>query len=155
MIIYQQSNILFFEINGNKYSTFIADNTPDFSRISEPTLSILQAAWEAEKDNIEVIPDPKPIPVVITPDWDGLSARVLGGELLPLFTKVTVEAINSNAISIARGDISLAVTVIKDEDALASSLALLQQCGFVFTNEEKQLWNNTVTELGFSEIAWI
>jgi hypothetical protein len=131
---------------------------PDFTSTNEPTLSVLVDAWSdflESGEELEIIPDPEPIPVVITPDWDGLSARVLGDDLLPIFTRVTVEAISSNPISIARGDTSLAVTVIKNELALASSLALLQQCGFVFTDEEKQLWNNVVTELGFSEIVWI
>ena len=127
------------------------NNAPDFTGITEPTLSILQAAWEAGKDNIEIIPDPEPIPEIKNPDWEGLVAEVLGGDLLPLFTCVTAEAINSNPISIARNDINLAVTVIKNEQALASSLALLQQCGFVFTNEKKQLWNTTLQELGFGK----
>ena len=128
------------------------DNAPDFTGITEPTLSVLQAAWEQGKDVIEIIPDPV-ITQTIEPDWDGLKNMVLGGELYPLFTRVTIEAANSNAINLARNDINLAVTVIRIEAALASGLSLLQQFGFVFTQEEKQLWNTTLEELGFSEIV--
>ena len=103
---------------------------------------------ESEDTAIDFVP-------VIVPGWNGLAKKVLGGDLLSLFTRVTAEAINSNPISIARNDINLAVTVIKDENALAASLKLLQQCGFVFTDEEKQLWNNVIEELGFSSVVQI
>lgn len=129
------------------------NNAPDFTGIEEPTLSVLINAWEAGKDNIEIIPDPEPIPEIKNPDWEGLATKVLGGRLFPLFGRLTSEAINSNPISIARNDINLAVTVLKNENALAASLKLLQQCGFIFTDEEKELWNNEMDTLGFSEIT--
>ena len=103
---------------------------------------------ESEDTTIDLVP-------VVLPDWNGLVTKVLEGELLPLFNRLTSEAINSNPISIARNDINLAVTVIKNENALAASLALLQQLGFVFTDEEKQLWNDAVEELGFSSVVQI
>lgn len=151
----RNSTTLFLEsLNATTQLPWVAD-APDFTGITEPTLSVLRAAWEAGKDNIEIIPDPEPIPEIKNPDWDGLIGKVLGGDLLPLFTRVTAEAINSNPISIARNDINLAVTVIKNENALASSLKLLQQVGFIFTDEEKQLWNDAVEELGFSSVVQI
>ena len=119
---------------------------------------MLQKAWNdflESGEELEIIPDPEPIPEIKNPDWDGLATKALGESLLPLFTRVTAEAINSNPISIARNDINLAVTVIKNENALAASLKLLQQVGFVFTEEEKQLWNNAVEELGFSSVVQI
>ena len=101
---------------------------------------------ESEDATIDFVP-------VVVPDWNGLAKKVLGGDLLPLFVRVTIEATNSNPISVARNDINLAVTVLKNENALAASLKLLQQCGFIFTNEEKQLWNDAIEELGFSKIT--
>jgi hypothetical protein len=38
------------------------NNAPDFTGITEPTLSVLVAVYEAGKDNIVVIADPVPIP---------------------------------------------------------------------------------------------
>lgn len=133
----------------------LVNGKPDFTGIEEPTLSILQAAWEAGEDNVEIIPDPEPIPEIKNPDWDRLIAEVLSGDLLPLFNRVIFEALNSNPISIARSDINLAVTVLKNENALAASLKLLQQYGFVFTDEEKQVWNDAMEKLGFSKITKI
>lgn len=126
---------------------------PDFTGISEPTLSILKAAWEEGKNNIQIISDPEPIPEIKNPDWDGLAISALSGDLLPVFTRLTSEAINSNAISLARNDINLAVTVLRNENALAASIKLLQQFEFVFSQEEKQLWNSTLQKLGFGLIA--
>ena len=151
----RNSTTLFLQSSNSTTPIPWVNNAPDFTGFEEPTLSILQAAWEAGKDNIEIIPDPEPIPEIKNPDWEGLAAKALGESLLSLFTRVTAEAINSNPISIARNDINLAVTVIKNENALAASLALLQQLGFVFTDEEKQLWNDAVEELGFSSVVQI
>lgn len=133
----------------------IVNNAPDFTKQKDPTLSILQEAWEKGKDSIEVIPDPEPTPIVTTPDWGGLLARVLGGDLFPIFARLTAAADLSNPINRARTDINLAVSFVRIEAALASGFMQLQANGFVFTEEEKALWNNAVTELGFSPLVYI
>lgn len=129
------------------------DGMPDFSGIEEPTLSILQTAWEEGK--FQIINNPPPKVGIKTPNWQELATEILEGDLLPLFNRFTSEAINSYPISIPRNDINLIVNVIRKENALAASLTLLQQYGFVFTNEERQLWNNVIQELGFSSIVQI
>jgi hypothetical protein len=56
------------------------NNTPDFSAFTEPTLSVLQKAWQdflTSGEQLEVIPDPEPIPELVTPDWDGFNAYML------------------------------------------------------------------------------
>lgn len=126
---------------------------PNFTGIEEPTLSILQSVWEAEKNNIEIIPDPELIPTIINPDWDGLTAKVLGGDLFTLFSRVTAESFNSLPIFVASTHINLAVLNVRIEQSLAAGLGMLTSSGFAFTQEEKQLWNNALQELGFSAIA--
>jgi hypothetical protein len=49
------------------------NNVPDFTGITEPTLSVLRAAYEASKGNIVIIPDTEAETVSLEPmpDWDG------------------------------------------------------------------------------------
>lgn len=56
------------------------DNSPDFSGFTEPTLSVLQNAWQEfldSEEELEIVPDPEPIPEPVTPNWDGFNATML------------------------------------------------------------------------------
>ena len=75
-MIYKNKVTFFIEAKSFVSQVPVAGNIPDFSGIKEPTLSILQAAWEAGKDNIEIIPDPEPIPEAKIPDWQGFGYSV-------------------------------------------------------------------------------
>ena len=108
--------------------------------------------WRIADISEDVLIDYIPI---TTPDWNGLSNRVLGGDLFPLFVRLTLAGYQSTAISQARGDINVCVAHTKIEAALASGFQQIQANGFVFTDEEKLLWNNAVIELGFSEVVKI
>jgi hypothetical protein len=46
-------------------------NAPDFTGITEPTLSVLRTAYESQKGSIEVIPDPVPFVETLKPNWQG------------------------------------------------------------------------------------
>jgi hypothetical protein len=46
------------------------NNAPDFTGITDPTLSVLKSAYEADKGNILIIPDVIPAPAT-APDWEG------------------------------------------------------------------------------------
>jgi hypothetical protein len=134
------------------------NNQPGFASIEEPTLSVLQKAWNdflESGEELEVILDPESIPVINNPDWVGLKNRGLAGDLHPIFSRLTIEAVANPSLAVPRSDIFLIIAATKDEAALASGLLLLQQFGFVFTEQEKQLWNNALQELGFSAIAQI
>ena len=137
------------------------NNDPDFSGISEPTLSVLQASYEAQKDNIVVIPDPIPEPPTITPDWDGLVSQCLGGVLHPIFQRLTIASFADNGTSTARGDITDAILTVRAEEALQSALHnLVTYTIYRFTDgtvdeedNEKALWDSTVTALNFSGLV--
>lgn len=50
------------------------DDAPDFSGFNQPTLSVLQKAWQDFLDSgkeLEIIPDPEPVPEIPEPDFDG------------------------------------------------------------------------------------
>lgn len=55
------------------------NNGPDFSAFTEPTLSVLQKAWQDFLDSgeeLEIIPDPEPPPPA--PDWTGFNLAMVG-----------------------------------------------------------------------------
>jgi hypothetical protein len=49
-------------------------NAPDFTGITEPTLSVLKAVYESSKDNVVVVADP--VPQILQPDWEGFKAHL-------------------------------------------------------------------------------
>ena len=55
---------------GAKTPVNVIDNALDLSGFSEPTLSILQTAFD--QGNYTVIPDPEPIVEPVVLNWDGL-----------------------------------------------------------------------------------
>ncbi|MDX1976453.1 MAG: hypothetical protein SFT94_02160 [Pseudanabaenaceae cyanobacterium bins.68] len=124
---------------------------PNWSGISEPTLSILQSDYEAA-DQIPLSPDPIPVTMPRLPDWEGLKLHLLAGELYPIFQRLTLASLDpaANPLSTARGDVTDSILVVKDELALASAIQLLRVVGWVFTAEEIELWNRKTAELGFS-----
>ena len=145
------------------------NNAPNFTSIEDPTLSVLVNAWDdflLSGETLEVIPDPVPTPVVITPDWDGLSIRCLtpGDPMNSIYTRLTLAAMQegADAISTAQNKIESAILTIRIEGALAGGIALLTSplppggiIPYVFTQEERDIWNPVVASLGFSPLAYI
>jgi len=129
----------------------------------ESTRTAIKSAWDewaTDKDLVFELrnrPDLTPLLSTPEPDWAGLQNRGLGGDLHPIFNRLTLAAFTSNSPGLvgARGDILAAITTVKVEAALASGLALLSQFGYAFTEEEKLLWNTAITELGFSDLVKI
>lgn len=66
-------------------------NAPDFSAFTEPTLSVLQNAWQDFLDSggeLEIIPDPEPFVEPTTPDWDGLYQGLMVSFVYPTLVGV-------------------------------------------------------------------
>ena len=60
------------------------NNAPDLSAFTEPTLSVLQKAWQAFLDSseeLEIIPDPEPVVESPVPDWDSFNAYMLSDSM--------------------------------------------------------------------------
>lgn len=153
-MISQNSSGFIFKRNTCTITIPKLNGAPDWSVISEPTLSLLQADYEAAEE-IATVPDPVPFTTPVVADWDGLQAHLLAGDLNPIFARLTVAAIDSNPLSTARGDVTDSILTVRVEAALASAIQLLKMVGWMFTDEEIELWNDKVSALGFSEIVKI
>jgi hypothetical protein len=165
-----QKNSFYFVIQlpGSNTKVPILNNLPDFTGFTEPTLSVLTKAWNDFLDSgetLEVIPDPIPEPVVVVPDWGGLSKKCItpGDPLFALYTRLTFAAMDGNTrIAVAQARIETAILTIKDEGALAGGISLLTSpfptdgvVPYTFYQEEKDDWNPVVAELGFSPLVYI
>jgi hypothetical protein len=113
------------------------------------------SAWHNQTKGSEAV---EPSPIAPVADWNALKNRLLGGDLYPIFQRLTFAALNENAntISTARGDITDAILTVKIEAALANGLGLLVNIGnYAFTDDEKLLWNNAIAELNFTDLVKI
>jgi hypothetical protein len=76
----RNSTILYLTSPGATTPLPWVSNSPDFTDFTEPTLSVLQQSWQDFLDSgeeLEVIPDPEPIPEPVVPNWDGFNAYML------------------------------------------------------------------------------
>ena len=140
---------------------------PDFTGIDEPTLSVLQKAWNdflVSGDELEVIEDAPIFATTEYPDWDGLSKRCITPDdsLFALYTRLTLAAMGNTRIAVAQARIETAILTIRVEGALAGGISLLTSpfpldgiVPYIFTQEEKDDWNLAVTALGFSPLVFI
>ena len=79
------------------------DNAPDFSNFTEPTLSVLQTAWQEFVDSgeeLEIIPDPEPTIEQVTPNWDGFNAAMLADTKFNQITGVVLGIVPTVALGI-------------------------------------------------------
>lgn len=112
-------------------------------------------SYAAQYSGAEPVP---PSPVEPVADWEALKNRALGGDLYPIFQRLTLASLatDANTISTARGDITDAILTVRVEAALASGFQLLTQVGgYVFTTEEKALWQAAVDELNFTPLVYL
>lgn len=92
------------------------------------------------------------IPVVLLPNWDTLYFRLLAGDLKPIYEDIKKVAKTNLAINIDYTNIIEAFK-IRTEQTLADCLKELMQDGYVFKDEHRNLWNNAISELNFSDLV--
>ena len=117
------------------------DNAPDFSNFTEPTLSVLQTAWQEFVDSgeeLEIIPDP--IPEITTPasDWDGFNAAMLADTKFNQITGVVLGIVPTVALGIPA---ALAQVSTNGITAFALVFDTFCQIGNV-SYEHRETWAN-------------
>ena len=78
------------------------NNAPDFSGIAEPTLSVLQRAWQdflASGEEIEVIPFLEQESDPVVPDWNGFNFALFSDETFISYS-VGINSINPAAFHV-------------------------------------------------------
>lgn len=152
--IYLLINGIYYPIPFDPGSKIISFETIEYL----PTRLSLQSAWEqwtADKDLSIELADIPPQDILHNPGWDNLQNRLLAGDLYLLFSRLTAVAMQNSSVSTAQAHISMAILNVRKESALAAGLALLFIAGYTLTNEEKNLWNNAISEEGFSGLVAI
>jgi hypothetical protein len=79
----------------------VIDGVPDLSGYGEPTLSILQDAFDA--GNSEIIPDPEPIVETLPPNWLQFYKSLKVSETYQYLIGLTVVAPNISGVMAAMG----------------------------------------------------
>jgi hypothetical protein len=119
-------------------------------------------AWYEQGKGSEPVP---PTPITPQANWHELQIRLLSGELYPIYARLIAASFadpatatpasnaNANNIAVAAGKLDQALQVTKLEAAVAAAVSLLlSTSNYVFTIEEKTLWNATIASLGFSAV---
>ena len=104
--------------------------------------------------NGAVIIDNLALPVRF-PNWDNLYARLLLGDLKPILLNLKQIAKTDNAINVDFVSLIEALSAIRTEQALQDCIKELIDDGFVILEEHRQLWNNAIAELNFSDLVKI
>ena len=89
------------------------------------------------------------------PNWDILYGRLLSGDLKPIFLNLKQIAKTDNAIAVDFMSLTTVLTNIRTEQALQDCLSELIADGYVLSDEHRNLWNNAIAELNFSNLVKI
>lgn len=92
-------------------------------------------------------------PPVRFPNWDILYARLLAGDLKPILLNLKQIAKTDNAIAIDFMSLTSVLSNIRTEQALQDCLRELIADGYVLSDEHRNLWNNAIAELYFSDLV--
>jgi hypothetical protein len=162
------NNFFLFELNGATTWVPRLNGVPDLSHLSELYRDETQTALTEWLLAGNVIPVPVPLPIVLQPDWIGLNNTCLGGVLNNMYNRLTAACFvdpatatiaqlsNANNIAVGKGLLDQSVAVTKMEGAVKASIDLiLTTSNYTFTDDEKLLWNEVVTNLDFSSLIYI
>lgn len=132
---------LFLQSTGAVTPLHWVNNAPDFTGFTEPTLSVLQQAWQDFLDSgeeLEIIPDPIPEITTPAPDWDGFNAAMLSNTEFNQITGVVL----SLAPTVALG-IPAALAQVSTNGVTAFGLVFNAFCqiGDV-SSEQRGIWAN-------------
>ena len=137
----RNSTTLFLQSPGAITPLPLIDNAPGFSGFTEPTLSVLQNAWQEFLDSggeLEIIPDPIPEIIVPAPDWDGFNAAMLTNTEFNQITGLVLETVPTVALGIPA---ALAHVSTNGVTAFALVFNAFCQIGNV-SSEQREVWAN-------------
>lgn len=115
------------------------NNAPDFSSLTNPTLSVLQQSWQDFVNSgevLEIIPDPEPVVEPPTSDWDSFNATLITD---PAYHQA-VANIRASALPGLDTPVVVALGQVPDKGVSSFSLAFTPFCeyGQVSIEQRKQ-----------------
>jgi len=115
------------------------NNAPDFSPFTDPTLSVLQKAWQdflESGEELEIIPDPEPIPEPPQANWDMFNLQMMSdARFNQVYNQcLSVAPIVANALPVALDQIT-------SKGNTLFTLIWTQLCSIGgATPEDRELW---------------
>lgn len=130
-------------------------NTREYLILDDSELPDRQYRDQWRISNGAVIVDNQVTAPVRFPNWDILYGRLLAGDLKPILLNLKQIAKTDNAINVDFVSLIEALSAIRTEQALQDCIKELIDDGFVILEEHRQLWNNAIAELNFSDLVKI
>ena len=135
----RNSKILFLESPNAVTPVAWVNNAPDFSSFTEPTLSVLQQAWQEFLDSgkeLELIPDPEPIPEPLPANWDNFNLQMMSN---PRFNEVYAQCLS--VAPIVANALPTALDQVTSKGTSLFTLIWNQLCAIGgATNEDRLFW---------------
>jgi len=151
----KNSTTLFLESPNATTPIAWVNNAPDFSVFTEPTLSVLQKAWQDFLDSgeeLEIIPDPEPIPEPPVANWDNFNLQMMSN---PRFNQVYNQCLSVAPIVCSALPVALDQVTSKGLSLFTIIWNQLCQIGGA-TAEDKLVWGtyaeNNNLPLDFIEV---
>ena len=115
------------------------NGVPDFTGFTEPTLSVLQQSWQEFLDSgeeLEVIPDPEPMPEPVVPNWDGFNATMLSNVAFNQTMGMVMQSAPAVAVALPA---ALSQVAVNGVSAFALAFNAFCQVGQV-TTQQRDTW---------------